>query len=229
LADEWKIAKSALVCTRCNCALNVVEKLYFSVLLQQPEGLLRRDFCEECFKQNRPESVYYFWKTAFRNEDEKNKRRQPVVDIDFVLDFFKRLEENASNSGAIEGTGEAAIQTQIPQRLAFRYILALMLTRKKILVQDVRRKNAQDQDVQVFREKRGGAEHEVIEPDLNPDEISAVSTELGILLGLKAPSAPASVVAAADAETKVEISTESTASTETTENSANSETGIPSA
>jgi len=176
---EWKIAKPGAQCTACSAGLNVVGKVYFSALIQTPEGLQRRDFCEECFQKNRPDDVYYFWKTIHRDEEEKNKRRQPVVDVDFVLDFFKRLGTESGEPG--EG------QPAIPQRLPFRYILALMLTRKKVLVQDERRQNAAGQDVQVFREKRGGAVHEVVEPNLSPEEISAVSAELGVLLGLKAP------------------------------------------
>ncbi|HYF47816.1 MAG TPA: hypothetical protein VEJ63_00305 [Planctomycetota bacterium] len=186
---EWKIAKSGQQCSACSAALNVVGKTYFSALFNTPEGLNRRDFCEECFQKNRPDGVYYFWKTLHRDEEEKNKRRQPVVDVDFVLDFFKRLEGEP---------GEG--QPQIPQRLPFRYILALMLTRKKVLVQDERRKNAAGQDVQVFKERRGGTAHEVVEPNLSADEISAVSAELGALLGLKAPEAPAAAPAPATGE-----------------------------
>src|SRR4051812_46118976 len=90
--NEWKIAKPACACCQCSGALTVVGVTYFSALLQSPEGLQRRDYCADCFHKNRPADVYYFWKTTHRDEEDKNKRRQPVVDVDFVLDFFKRLE-----------------------------------------------------------------------------------------------------------------------------------------
>jgi hypothetical protein len=178
--NEWKIAKPAGTCCQCSGALTVVGATYFSALLQSPEGLQRRDYCADCFQKNRPADVYYFWKTTHRDEEDKSKRRQPVVDVDFVLDFFKRLEGEP-------GAG----QPEIPQRLAFRYILALMLTRKKILLLDGKKKDASGRDVLVYKEKRGDGVHDVVEPTLSADEISAVSSELGALLGLKAPDAPA--------------------------------------
>jgi len=197
---EWKIAKPAIQCSACAAGLNIVGKVYFSALLITAAGLSRRDFCEECFQKSRPEGVYYFWKSTHRDEEEKNKRRQPVVDVDFVLDFFKRLGTDSGEAG------EA--QPQIPQRLPFRYILALMLTRKKVLAQDERRKNAAGQDVQIFKERRGGAVHEVVEPDLSADEISAVSAELGTLLGLKAPEPQAAVPPAPQADPNASAGTQ---------------------
>jgi hypothetical protein len=92
------------------------------------------------------------------------------------MDFFKRLE------------GESA-----PQRVAFRYILALMLSRKKLLPSDGKSKDAQGTELQLFREKRGGQVHRVYAPELNPEEIGTVTEELGVLLGLSKPAAPAVV------------------------------------
>ena len=146
---------------------------YFSALIQAPEGLVRTDFCADCFRDRRPADVYYFWKTAVSTGGPVVKKQAPV-DIDFVLDFFKRLE------------GEMA-----PQRVAFRYILALMLTRKKLLLADGKTRDAQGTEMQLYREKRGGQQHRVYAPELNPDEIIAVTEELGALLGLNKPAAAA--------------------------------------
>ena len=185
---EWKIGKPSSACVLCNSAFVsagpesvVVEGTgphYFSALIQAPEGLVRTDFCADCFRDRRPADVYYFWKTTVSTGGPAVKKQAPV-DIDFVLDFFKRLE------------GEMA-----PQRVAFRYILALMLTRKKLLLADGKTRDAQGTEMQLYREKRGGQQHRVYAPELNPDEIIAVTEELGALLGLNKPAAPAAPDAA---------------------------------
>ena len=185
---EWKIGKPSSACVLCQSSwvVNGAETTsnpgaapnYFSALIQTPEGLVRTDFCADCFRDKRPADVYYFWKTAVQTGAPVSRRPVPV-DIDFVLDFFKRLE------------GESA-----PQRVAFRYILALMLTRKKLLLSDGKTRDTQGVEVQLYREKRGGQQHRVYAPELNPEEIIAVTEELGELLGLSKPAA-ASVPAVA--------------------------------
>ena len=187
---EWKIGKPSSACVLCQTALVTViadstpDKgaipSYFSALIQTPEGLVRTDYCADCFRDKRPADVYYFWKAA-PSTGEAVSRRPAPVDIDFVLDFFKRLE------------GEVA-----PQRVAFRYILALMLTRKKLLLSDGKTRDAQGTEVQLFREKRGGEQHRVYAPELNPEEIISVTEELGALLGLSKPAAPAPAAQSAD-------------------------------
>lgn len=177
---EWNIAKAGPQCCLCNTGF-AVEAPYFSALLQEAGGLTRKDYCGNCFQNQRPADVYYFWKTQVPAEDPEARKawkQKPVVDIDYVFDFFKRLDGETSQ-----------------QKIAFRYILALMLTRKKILVADSRTTLPDGSSAQVFAEKRGGQKHTVIEPALNEEEISSVSAELGVLLGLTpppqaAPSAP---------------------------------------
>ncbi|HLX61060.1 MAG TPA: hypothetical protein VKX17_07235 [Planctomycetota bacterium] len=170
LEDEWKISKSGGQCSGCGSAFDV-EQPVFSALFQEQDQLLRKDFCAECFQNRRPENVFYFWKTTAGSRSEgqpAGSRRSgaPAFDLENVLEFFKRLD---GESGA--------------QKIAFRYILALMLARKKMLVAGDK-KSAEGQRVQFYREKGGGAEHAVVEPDLSADEIQGLSAELGGLLGL---------------------------------------------
>jgi hypothetical protein len=170
--QEWKIAKPSASCSACGASFAAPEgeaappPQYFSALLQKPEGLQRQDFCQTCFKDKRPADVYYFWKAVPPSQD-NTARRAPVVDVEYVLDFFKRLDGDPS-----------------PQRVAFRYILALMLSRKKLLIPEGKGGSENGMEVQLFREKRGGETHRVLAPELNQDEIAAVSAELGVLLGL---------------------------------------------
>lgn len=186
---EWKIAKSEAAC--CLCAAQFAPgQAYYSVLVQQTEALQRQDYCASCFQAQRPENVYYFWRATQADPEAGEKKARspgPLVDAEYVLDFFKRLEEPGANAGA---NGAES------QRLAFRYILALMLARKKTLVFEGKSRDRAGQEVHLFRERRGGQEHRVVEPPLSAEEVAAVSAELGALLGLKPPPAPAAAAEA---------------------------------
>lgn len=203
---EWNFAKAQNACCVCQTAF-VPEQRYYSALIQtaapapvaaetaeaaQPaeakkkdeSGMDRRDYCTGCFESKRPENIFYFWKTQLPNAD-GDKPHRPRIDIDYVLEFFKRLE---GDNG--------------PQRAAFRYILALMLARKKVVIFEGRKKDASGADVHLFREKRGGQIHQVVEPALSEEEVASVSAELGVLLGLTPPppkTPPADAAAAPEA------------------------------
>src|SRR5579862_6650616 len=140
---EWQIAKASPCCQNCAKAFEAGQA-YFSILLQAGSALSRQDFCTACFEQHRPADIYYFWKTAVPDADAEETRRKPALDPELVLDFLRKLE------------GDSA-----PQRAAFRYILALMLARKKVLIANGRKTDTAGATVLLFREKGGGPEHEI--------------------------------------------------------------------
>jgi hypothetical protein len=194
--SDWKITKAGETCCACQARFAPTQT-YFSALFQNADGFSRKDYCAGCFQDRRPEGIFYFWKAALPDPDAAPRARKPVVDVDYVIEFFRRLGDTAGQASS--GTA-AAGSASADQRAAFRYILALMLARKKALVFQERRKNAGGAEVQIFRERRGGQTHEVVEPSLSPEEIASVSAELGRLLGLPSPAPqPASSPAAAEA------------------------------
>lgn len=162
--NDWKISKPGEQCQKCGSAFQAGQP-YFSALFLSQEGFERKDYCVECFQNERPADIFYYWKSAAKTETEPRKR--VAVDIDNVLEFFRRLERESD-----------------AQKIAFRYILALMLARKKVLLAGDRKIDARGQSVQLYREKNGGAEHAVIEPELSAEEIQSMSAELGAVLGM---------------------------------------------
>lgn len=200
--NEWKIKKTGPHCEQCNLEFQQ-GVAYYSALTQVLEKHIeepgkesrlgdefnRSDFCEACFQSARPAEVYYYWKTTLAQPETTAPRKtRTVMDVDHVLEFFKRLE------------GESA-----QQKVAFRYILALILARKKLLQTSERRTDSEGRPVQVYREKSGGGEHVVVEPELTAEEISGLSDELGVLLGMT-PAKTENVAEAAESgsEGKVE-------------------------
>ena len=181
-ATEWKIAKPGTCCAVCKSEFQPGTE-YYSTLDDRPssEGvagaekhalgdLLRNDYCLACFQTHRPADAFYFWKAAVplaEDSESARKNLRPTMDLEHVFEFFKRLE------------GETA-----PQKIAFRYVLALILARKKILQSTGQLKDSDARRVQIYKEKGAAVEHAVIEPELSAEEIAGLSDELGAVLGL---------------------------------------------
>lgn len=77
-------------------------------------GLKRQDICWQVWQKNqRPENLFCFWKTA---APRPNQKKQLFVDNDVLMNLFLRLAD-----------------ADQPQRAAFRFVLGLVLMRKKCL------------------------------------------------------------------------------------------------
>lgn len=160
---DWNISKSTRRCSQCNKEFAESE-IYFSILLDEPAGLVRQDFCSVCWtasSQPRANQLS-FWKTEVPRADAPKKM---FVDDAVIFDFFKRLE----------GEEEDAAKRN------FRYILALMLMRKKLLkFKDVKR--ADGKEYIILRRSRTEEEHRVLNPSLTDEETEQVRIELSRIL-----------------------------------------------
>ena len=78
------------------------------------EGFDRRDFSLSAWDGGaRPEGLFSFWKTVVPHPD---ARPSPLVDDSVLMDLFERMAAD-----------------ERPGRIAFRFVLALILMRKKML------------------------------------------------------------------------------------------------
>src|SRR5215831_9812478 len=85
---------------------------YFSALLDENQQLVRKDFCQEAW-QGPPAGAFSFWTGRVQAA---NDRTKPRFDDDLLEDCFQRLEG----------------QTE-PARVNFRYVVALLLMRRRRL------------------------------------------------------------------------------------------------
>src|SRR5262249_20852020 len=134
---------------------------YVSVLSAEGASLVRRDYALDAWKgMVPPEGTIAFWQgkaTAGKGP------RRPAFDDDLVMDCFTRLE----------GQDE-------PGRVRFRYVLALLLMRRRRLrLEDWRG----GEEGLAFRCVRTGARHLVTDPDLTEEELSAVQDDVFEALG----------------------------------------------
>lgn len=87
-----------------------------ATLVERPEdeGFDRLDFAESAWADGaRPERLFSYWKTVV---PQSNRERRLLVDDEVLMDVFTRLADD-----------------ERPQRQAFRFVIALILMRKKQL------------------------------------------------------------------------------------------------
>ena len=164
--DQWEVAKTLGVCAGCGQTL-APNQDYCAALLEQAgnagsssEGFERRDYCESCWERLRPE-VFCFWKTRFPEPAQKKKL---LVDDEVLLDIFERLA----------GTEERV-------KINFRFVLALILMRKRIL--KYQQTDYRDgQEFWIMGQVREQTTHEVLNPRLDDAQIQEVSEQLSTIL-----------------------------------------------
>lgn len=161
---DWNIQKSSREC--CTCSRQFGEgELYFSALLDSGREFQRKDYCPACWQSSAAEGqAFSFWKTRVPTGEEQRKL---FVDNNVLLDFFLRLS-------AEEGE-------QPQHKVKFRYILALVLMRKKVLrFVDIVRNG--ERECLVLRYPREGREFQVIDPGLTEEEADTVKDDLSQVL-----------------------------------------------
>jgi len=149
----------------------------------------RRDYCADAWS-GPPAEAFSFWSGRI---PEPEVKRLPPIDTDLLLDCFQRLAGQDD-----------------PDRVRFRYIVALLLVRrKKLRLIDsesavgigasnqratdgpsasargfaVRGNVSGDESVIVVRSSQDGQIYTVIDPKLSADEMTAVQDEVYRLLG----------------------------------------------
>jgi hypothetical protein len=157
---DYQIQPSTRQCCVTGRTLTPGEPCY-SVLLQQGSQLVRQDYSREAW-QGPPPGTIGFWQGRVPAGEQD---RRPPIDDDLLLECFGRLE----------GQEE-------PARVSFRYVVALLLMRRKRLkFEDVVHVNGRE--VLRLRCVRTRALHEVVNPELSDEEVQAVQEEVFKVLG----------------------------------------------
>ncbi len=117
--SNFSLGRFTAVCASTGRALAPGEPI-IATLCDAPPGdqsgheFLRRDFSVQAWDSGaRPEGLVCFWRTTAPDSDQK---RRLLVDDDTLAELFDRLEGDDR-----------------PQRLAYRWLLCLILLRKRLL------------------------------------------------------------------------------------------------
>ena len=198
--SSWNVGRTSAVCAACQVAI-LPNAVCWAALCDRPaeelspeekeakkksvkerdkelpSPFVRIDFCEKCWGEGkRPTGgeVFSFWKTVVPEPQQKKKL---LVDDNVLVDVFQRME------GRTE-----------PQEIRFRFVLALILMRKRLLKyegmepaaaqSEPRPSGSVEPPPEVWRMMPRGAEKpvHVINPHLTADQITEVSQQLSAIL-----------------------------------------------
>jgi len=154
------IQQHSRVCAATGRPLVPGEK-YFSILLDEAGQFVRRDYSAEGWP-GAPDDAIAVW--SGRVPEAEHKRRL-TFDDDLLMECFERLAEESETA-----------------RVQFRYVIALLLLRRKRLkFEDIRRDG--EQEYLQLKCSRTGAAFEVLDPRLAEADIGRVQDEVFRVLG----------------------------------------------
>lgn len=157
--QDWEIRKRSDTCTLTQRPFQDGE-FFFTALYREGDGFRREDISEEAWasvpEEPRP---FSFWRSKF--ETPPPPPPEPLAKQDAESILRRLIEENADTS-----------------RNA-RYILALMLERKRLL----KPMPSEDDDILVYEHAQSGETFLIPNPHLSLDRVPEVQREVSALLG----------------------------------------------
>ena len=159
MAQQWEVDRADGRCAVTGRAIEEGEEFY-SVLFEQGESFRRVDYGFEAWA-GPPEGSYCHYKTRM---PVKEKKKKLLVDQEVLKNFFLRLADETE-----------------PVRIQFRFVLALLLMRKRLLRYE---RSVAGGGVEVWEMLLPPDEtiHQVMNPHLSDDQIEAVSKQLSAIL-----------------------------------------------
>jgi hypothetical protein len=134
---------------------------FFAAIRETPEGIGRVDVLPEAWEGYDSAGVLAFWQTVMPAHEEKKK---VFVDDEVLCTLFERLADAAE-----------------PVKVNFRFVLGLILMRKRLIVyEDARREDGRD--VWVVRMKGKDERLLLTDPKLDEQQVTEVSQQLGEIL-----------------------------------------------
>jgi hypothetical protein len=157
--DEWEIEKPVGNCFGTGRKIEYGEE-YYGALVETGQGLVRRDFCADYWQSQRPD-VFCFWKTKLPQPGQKKAQ---FIDDDMLMAFFNRLEQETEQ-----------------EKINFRFVLALILMRKRRLKYD---SSDVQGDAEIWRLRITGDKEfvTVVNPHLDEVQIEQLSSQIGEIL-----------------------------------------------
>ena len=161
MATDFEIQGPTRTCAITGRTLSTGDRFY-AVLTEEAGKFVRKDFAADAW-QGPPAGIIAFWQGRVPASD---KPRKPTFNDELLMDWFQHLSGNPE-----------------PSRMNFRYVVALLLMRRKRLkFEDVVRTD-DGSHVLLVRDAKTGARSEIADPRLSEAEITAVQDEVFQVLG----------------------------------------------
>ncbi len=159
MGNEWEMPRPGEACAACRCEFATADAIQ-AYLFESPDGYERRDYCANCRPPDEPFAVGS-WQT---HRPQPAAKHAQTFDRAAIRHFFEQLED-----------------ADTPERRQLRFVLALLLWRKKILKFD-RSESDAGQEVWHFTSPPDGAAHAVVRPDLDEQQLERLGAQLEALL-----------------------------------------------
>ncbi len=157
---EWYINRGSKTCFLCEKVFPE-ENDYFSVLYDEKNTFVRKDYCVECWDKKGDTEAFSYWRAKVPKRIETV---QMYANVDVFYDLFSKLENENDSS-----------------RVNFRYVLALYLMRKKVF-KLISSHKSNGNEYLVLANVKEGQETEVMKPQLTKEEVLSVTDEIGKLV-----------------------------------------------
>lgn len=149
-------------CTR-RCAATdrelLAEEFFYSVLVSQGSDVVRLDYCEGAWSEP-PEGAIGWWKSRMPSA---NAHKMHWAPNDVMLHYFEELETNQAKADV-------------------RYILALLLIRRRLLRLDDRETDDEGRELMVVFCPKNETEYKVVTVPPSGARINEIQDELARLL-----------------------------------------------
>lgn len=163
MATDWDIKPRSSTCHRCGTRFQD-RQVYHSVLTFDQQGYRRADLCSACWAQVAVTyAAHSKWRGLYREPPPKTT--EPVRK-ETVEELLRRL-----------------ITNQTEEKVPVIYILAVMLERKRILVERDVRKTEAGLLVRVYEHRKTGETFLVCDPGLQLTQLEEVQHQVAEMLG----------------------------------------------
>jgi hypothetical protein len=155
---EFELKNCSRTCAATARPLNPGE-VYFSVLVSAGHDFARQDFAVDAW-QGPPEDCIGWWRSRIPTKDDSQPRLAP---IDVMLNLFEALEDR-------------------PAELAFRYLLGLLLLRRKVLRRDDSRRDEQGREVLTMHCQRRQRDYDLVVAEPSAEQAAKLQDQMLHLL-----------------------------------------------
>jgi hypothetical protein len=157
MLSEWQIKSRAHACARTRAPFSEGDVIY-TLLFRDESGFRREDICEEAWHSAQEGvQLFSFWKSTYENPPPPLPEPLPKESVETHL--------------------RQLIQEDQAEKANARYILALMLERKKTLKQ-VDARETDNERILIYEHAKTGEVFLILDPQLRLDQLEAVQAEV---------------------------------------------------
>jgi hypothetical protein len=157
---QYEVGRAGGKCTVCGNDLPPGTKV-IAALRETPTGFERLDVDPACWPTVDRANLLAFWQTVIPQHEAKKKL---FVDDAVLCELFERLKD-----------------TEEPSKLNFRFVLGLILMRKRMLIYETSRQ-VDGKDIWTVRLRGREEQLDLLNPQLNEQQVMEVSQQLGEIL-----------------------------------------------